>query len=205
MLFIAISFPFTKEIINYLIEIVPIEIENMTVFSPTEFIRLKIYLSLILAILISHPLWYVGIYNFSKPGLTEQEKKVTIVSFTLGTILFLVGAIAGLLYLSPFLIDILLEENNSINAKLSIYQSVKLLISISIFSGILASLPVLILLISDYIPNRETLKKYIYILIIIVIALGTPEPSMIINLIFLIFFVVIMEMTMLLLGDANEN
>ena len=124
MLFIAISFPFTKEIINYLIEIVPIEIENMTVFSPTEFIRLKIYLSLILAILISHPLWYVGIYNFSKPGLTEQEKKVTIVSFTLGTILFLVGAIAGLLYLSPFLLDILLEENNSISAKLSIYQSV---------------------------------------------------------------------------------
>ena len=118
MLFIVISFPFTKEIINYLIEIVPIEIENMTVFSPTEFIRLKIYLSLILAILISHPLWYVGIYNFSKPGLTEQEKKVTIVSFTLGTILFLVGAIAGLLYLSPFLLDILLEENNSINAKL---------------------------------------------------------------------------------------
>ena len=80
-----------------------------------------------------------------------------------------------------------------------------MLISISIFSGILASLPVLILLISDYIPDRETLKKYIYILIIIVIALGTPEPSMIINLIFLIFFVVIMEMTMLLLGDANEN
>ena len=137
--------------------------------------------------------------------MTEQEKKVTIVSFTLGTILFLVGAIAGLLYLSPFLLDILLEENNSISAKLSIYQSVKLLISISIFSGILASLPVLILLISDYISDRETLKKYIYILIIIVIALGTPEPSMIINLIFLIFFVVIMEMTMLLLGDANEN
>ncbi len=177
----------------------------MTVFSPTEFIRLKIYLSFILALLISHPLWYIGIYNFSKPGLTEQEKKVTIVSFTLGTILFLVGAIAGLLYLSPFLIDILLEENNAIIAKLSIYQSIKLLVSISIFSGILASLPVLILLISDYIPNRETLKKYIYILIIVVIALGTPEPSMIINLIFLVFFVVIMEMTMLFLGDTNEN
>ena len=119
----------------------------MTVFSPTELIRLKIYLSLILAILISHPLWYVGIYNFSKPGLTEQEEKVIIVSFTLGTILFLIGAITGLLYFSPFLIDILLEENNGISAKLSIYQSVKLLVSISIFSGILASLPVLILLI----------------------------------------------------------
>ena len=90
MLFMAISFPFTKEIINHLIEIVPIEIENMTVFSPTEFIRLKIYISLILAILISHPLWYRGFYNFSESGLTEKEKKAMVVSFSLGSLLSLI-------------------------------------------------------------------------------------------------------------------
>ena len=83
MLFIAISFPFTKEIIDYLIEIVPIEIENMTVFSPTEFIRLKIYLSLILAILISHPLWYVGIYNFSTSEWQKESYLAALIILVL--------------------------------------------------------------------------------------------------------------------------
>ena len=205
MAFIAIAYPFSKEIVNYLIEIVPLEMDMMAVFSPTEFIRLRVYLSLITAVLISHPLWYRGLYNFSKRGLAKQEKKVLIVSSSLGTVLFLIGSIIGLLYFSPFLFKILLEESSAINASLSIYQSIKLLISISLFSGILTSLPVLILLIVDYIPNRKTLRKYIYILIIIVIALGTPEPSMIINLLFLIFFVAIMEITMLFLGDVNAD
>ena len=205
MLLIAVSFPFASEMVKYLIEITPIKIEDMTVFSPTEFIRLKIYLSLILAILISHPLWYRGFYNFSESGLTEEEKKVMIVSFSLGSFLFLIGGLIGLQYLSPYLIEILLEEEGVISANLSIYQSIKLLVTISLFSGILTSLPILILLVSDYLPNKKTLKKYIYILIILVIALGTPEPSMIINLIFLIFFAAIMEVTLLFMGAKNAN
>ena len=205
MLLIVVSFPFASEMIKYLIEIYPIKIEDMTVFSPTEFIRLKIYLSLILAILISHPLWYRGFYNFSESGLTEKEKKAIVVSFSLGSFLFLIGGLIGLQYLSPYLIEILLEEEGVISANLSIYQSIKLLVTISLFSGILTSLPILILLVSDYLPNKETLKKYIYILIILVIALGTPEPSMIINLIFLIFFAAVMEVTLLFTGAENAN
>ncbi len=205
MLLIAISFPFASEMVKYLIGIYPIKIEDMTVFSPTEFIRLKIYISLILAILISHPLWYRGVYNFSESGLTEKEKKAMVVSFSLGSLLFLIGGLIGLQYLSPFLIDLLLEENGAISANLSIYQSISLLVTISLFSGILTSLPILILLVSDYLPNKKTLKKYIYILIILVIALGTPEPSMIINLIFLIFFAAVMEVTLLFTGAENAN
>ena len=205
MLLIVVSFPFASEMVKYLIEITPIKIEDMTVFSPTEFIRLKIYLSLILAILISHPLWYRGFYNFSESGLTEKEKKAIVVSFSLGSFLFLIGGLIGLQYLSPYLIEILLEEEGVISAKLSIYQSIKLLVTISLFSGILTSLPILILLVSDYLPNKKTLKKYIYILIILVIALGTPEPSMIINLIFLIFFAAVMEVTLLFTGAKNAN
>ena len=110
MLLIAISFPFASEMVKYLIGIYPIKIEDMTVFSPTEFIRLKIYISLILAILISHPLWYRGFYNFSESGLTEKEKKAMVVSFSLGSFLFLIGGLIGLQYISPYLIDILLEE-----------------------------------------------------------------------------------------------
>ena len=205
MILIILLFPFTKEMLNSLVNLVPLEIENMATFSPTEFIRLKLYLSFIGSILISHPLWYKGFYNFSKPGLNENERKVLVVCFTLGPFLFLVGAISGLLYVAPFLLDILLEENELIIAKLSIYQSIKLLVSISLFSGILLSLPLLILMISGYLEEKKSIRKYIYILIILIVMLGTPEPSMIINLIFLIFFASIMEITLLFIGEPNAN
>jgi Sec-independent protein secretion pathway component TatC len=205
MLLILLIFPFAKEIIENIVNLVPLEMEDMATFSPTEFIRLKLYLSFIGSIVISHPLWYKGFYNFSKPGLNENERKILVVCFTLGPILFIVGAIFGLLYVTPFLIDILLEENELIIAKLSIYQSIKLLVSISLFSGILLSLPLLILLISGYLENKKSIKKYIYILIILIVMLGTPEPSMIINVIFLIFFASIMEITLLFVGGANAN
>jgi len=205
MILIILLFPFTKEMLNSLVNLVPLEIENMATFSPTEFIRLKLYLSFIGSILISHPLWYKGFYNFSKPGLNENERKVLVVCFTLGPFLFLVGAISGLLYVAPFLLDILLEENQLIIAKLSIYQSIKLLVSISLFSGILLSLPLLILMISGYLEGKKSIRKYIYILIILIVMLGTPEPSMIINLIFLIFFASIMEITLLFIGEPNAN
>lgn len=205
MILIILLFPFAKEILKNLVNLVPLEMENMATFSPTEFIRLKLYLSFIGSIIISHPLWYKGFYNFSKPGLNENERKILVVCFTLGPFLFLVGAILGLLYIAPFLIDILLEENELTIAKLSIYQSVKLLVSISLFSGILLSLPLLILMISGYLEEKKTIRKYIYILIILIVMLGTPEPSMIINLIFLIFFASIMEITLVFIGDSNAN
>ena len=198
-------FPLTTQMITNLLNITNINLENMTTYSPTEFIRLKIYLSLIGSILLSHPLWYRGLYNFSSPGLTSKEKRGMSICLLLGTILFLVGSLLGLFYLAPYLLDLLLDENSTIIAKLSIYQTVKFLISISIFSGIIVSLPTLILLASEYTENQKSLKKYIYVLIGFLVILGTPEPSLIINLIFLVLFAAITEITLVFLGESNAN
>lgn len=200
---ILVLFPLTTQMLTNLLNIIEINLENTTTYSPTEFLRLKIYLSLIGSILLSHPLWYRGIYNFSSPGLTPKEKRGMIICLLLGTILFLVGNLLGLFYLAPYLLDILLDESSLVIAKLSVYQTAKLLISISIFSGILVSLPLLILLASEYTESKKSLKKYIYILIGFLIILGTPEPSLIINLIFLILFATIMELTLVVVGDSK--
>ena len=203
IILMLVLFPLTAQMLTNLLNIIEINLENTTTYSPTEFLRLKIYLSLIGSILLSHPLWYRGIYNFSSPGLTPKEKRGMIICLLLGTILFLVGNLLGLFYLAPYLLDILLDENSIVIAKLSVYQTVKLLVSISIFSGILVSLPLLILLASEYTESKKSLKKYIYILIGFLIILGTPEPSLIINLIFLIIFAAIMELTLVVVGDPK--
>jgi len=205
MFLIFLLLPFSKTIISNLLTIGNIEISNLTTYSPTEFLRLKLYLSLIGGFLISYPLWLRGIYNFSSPALTNKEKRGFQICFSMGFILFLLGSILGLYYLAPIIFEILLINDNITIAKLSIYETIKLLISISLFSGILLSLPLLTIFLTEYTGNNVQLRKYLYGLIIAIIILGTPEPSMIINFIFLVFFASIMEITLIFVGDTNAN
>jgi Sec-independent protein secretion pathway component TatC len=137
--------------------------------------------------------------------LTDKEKEAFQLAYSAGFLLFIIGSILGLYYLTPFIFEILLSNDNITVAKLSIYSTIKLLVSISFFSGILLSLPLIILFLTQHSESKIQLKKYLYILILALIILGTPDPSMIINLIFLILFGIIMEITMIFLGDANEN
>ena len=205
IIIILLALPFSSLIIDYLLNVTNLEITSLTTYTPTEFLRLKLYLSLIVSIVISYPLWIIGIYNFSSPALTDKEKKTFQIGSSVGFILFILGSILGLYYLTPFIFEILLNNDNITVAKLSIYSTIKLLISISLFSGILLSLPLATMFLIEHSDNKIQLRKYLYILILALIVLGTPEPSMIINLIFLIFFGVIMELTMFFSGGVNAN
>jgi len=201
---ILLLLPFSKSIVDNLLTIGNIEITNLTTYSPTEFLRLKLYLSLIGSLLISYPLWLRGIYNFSSPALTIKEKRGFQICFSIGFILFILGSILGLYYLAPIIFEVLLMNDNMTIPKLSIYETIKLLISISLFSGVLLSLPLLTLFLTEYSSSKTQLRKYLYILIIAIIILGTPEPSMIINLIFLVLFSIIIEI-ILIFGGENED
>ena len=205
IIIILLALPFSSLIIDYLLNITNIEMTNLTTYTPTEFLRLKLYLSLITSVVISYPLWIRGIYNFSSPALTDKEKRAFQIGSSVGFSLFIIGGILGLYYLTPFIFEILLTNDNITVAKLSIYSTIKLLISISLFSGLLLSLPLVTVFLIEHSHSKIQLRKYLYILILALVILGTPEPSMIINLIFLIFFGVIMELTMLFSGDVNAN
>ena len=205
IIIILLALPFSSLIIDYLLNVTNLEITNLTTYTPTEFLRLKLYLSLIVSIVISYPLWIIGIYNFSSPALTDKEKKTFQIGSSVGFIIFILGSILGLYYLTPFIFEILLNNDNITVAKLSIYSTIKLLISISLFSGILLSLPLATMFLIERSDSKIQLRKYLYILILVLIVLGTPEPSMIINLIFIIFFGVIMELTMFFSGGVNAN
>ena len=205
IIIILLALPFSSLIIDYLLNVTNLEITNLTTYTPTEFLRLKLYLSLIVSIVISYPLWIIGIYNFSSPALTDKEKKTFKISSSVGFTLFILGSMLGLYYLTPFIFEILLNNDNITIAKLSVYSTIKLLISISLFSGILLSLQLATMFLIEHSDNKIQLRKYLYILILALIVLGTPEPSMIINLIFLIFFGVIMELTMFFSGGVNAN
>ena len=202
MILLALLIPYSILLVENLLAVANLRLEDLASYSPTELLRLKIYLSLIGSLLLAFPLWFKGFYNFSSPGLTKKERRGVMVSFSIGSALFVTGSLAGLFYVSPNVMEILLTDDIVV-AKLSVYETTKLVISISLFCGILVSLPILTLFAIDYTEKSMDVRKYIYFLIILIALLGTPEPSIVINLIFLVFFATIVEVTLLIAGEST--
>ena len=194
--------PISIQIIDGLLNIANLELSEMATYSPTELLRLKIYISLVGSLCLTIPLWFKGFYNFSRSGLTIEKRKGSLWSFTTASILFLAGSLIGLFYIAPIVMEILLTDE-FITAKLSVYEATKLIISITIFSGFVISLPILAFFAANYTEQAKDARKYIYFLIITIAILGTPEPSMIVNLIFLVFFATIAEVVLLVAGGTK--
>ena len=194
--------PFSIQLIENLLVITELNLDDMATYSPTEFLKLKIYLSLLGSLILTFPLWVRGFYNFSSPGLTIKERRGAMISFSIGSTLFVAGSLVGLFYISPSVMELLLMDEIVV-AKLSVYETTKLVVSISLFCGILTSLPILTLFAIDYTEKSKDARKYLYFLIILIALLGTPEPSLIINLIFLVFFATIVEVILIVAGEPN--
>ena len=194
--------PFSIQLIENLLVITKLSLNDLATYSPTELLKLKIYLSMIGSMLLTFPLWIRGFYKFSSPGLTVKERRGTMVSFSIGSTLFVTGSLVGLFYVAPNVMELLLTDE-IVMAKLSVYETTKLVVSISLFCGILMSLPILTLFAIDYTEKSKEVRKYLYKLIILIAILGTPEPSLIINLIFLVFFAAIVEVILITVGEPN--
>ena len=196
---------FASKLILELLETVDLSTNNLSSYSPTEYFKTKIYVSLILSLVFTAPLWLISIYNFSAPGLTEKEKTNVKFSLGIGLLFFLIGCIIGFYYIVPRLLDFFLTENEMVVENLSIYETVKIIISTSLFTGLLVSTPVVTLLLNRIVKEKKDIRKYIYTLILLIAIIATPKPSMIINLIFLLSLTLFAEITLFATRRINGN
>ena len=196
---------FASNLIVEILDTINLDISELSTYSPVEYFKTKIFLSLVLSLIFSTPLWLLCTYNFSKTGLTDKER--SNIGFTLiaGQTLFLTGCVIGFYFLTPLILDFLLSDNELILQNLSIYETIKIIVSITLFTGLLISTPSLTLLVNRLVEDRNDIRKYIYTLILFIAIIATPKPSMILNVIFLVSFVVIAEMTLILTGAKDEN
>tara|TARA_B100000700_G_scaffold63636_1_gene70208 strand:- start:574 stop:1269 length:696 start_codon:yes stop_codon:yes gene_type:complete len=202
---ILILVNYSDNIISELLTISSLELSNLTTYTPTEMIKMKIYVSLVGSAILCSPIWFRGFYKFSRPGLTDKEANGLAIIFSLGMVLFLVGFILGTYHVAPSVINLFIENSNIVEAKLSVYETMKLLISISIFCGFLVSLPILTLISTDYKNNVEDVRKYMYLVILIMVTVATPQPSLIVNLCFMILFAGIIEISLLISGGKSGS
>ena len=151
------------------------------------------------------PLWLISIYNFSKPGLTDNESYNIRFTFAGGLTLFILGCLVGLQFVVPRFLNFILSNNDLVVENLSVYETIKIIISTIIFTGLLISTPIFTLLINRIVSNRKEIRKYIYTFILIIAIVATPKPSMILNLIFLLSFVFIAEITLFAVRRVNGS
>ena len=196
---------FASSLVIDILETVNLDIKDLSSYSPVEFFKTKIFLSLVLSLISSSPLWLISIYNFSRIGLTDFERNNIRYTFIIGQTFFLAGCGVGFFLIAPYFLDLLLNDSEIVIQNLSIYETIKIIISATLFTGLLVSTPVFTLLINRLVEGRKEVRKYIYTLILFIAIIATPKPSMILNIIFLLSFILIAEITMLLAGVKGEN
>ena len=187
---------FASSLIIHILETVSLDINDLSVYSPIEYFKTKIFLSFILSLIFTTPLWLLCIYNFSKIGLTNVESKNIRFTLIIGQTFFLLGCALGFYFVTPSVLDLLLSNSEIVLQNLSIYETIKIIISTTLFTGLLISTPVFTLLVNRLVDDYKDARKYIYTLILFIAIVATPKPSMILNMIFLLSFVFIAEITL---------
>ena len=203
MIIMALIISFASRLILELLDSVNLNINELSSYSPVEYFKTKIYISLIFSIIITTPLWLISLYNFSKPGLTTREKQNVKFSFICGLIFFTLGCLIGFYTIVPKFLDFLLSESEIVKDNLSIYETTKIIISITLFTGLLVSTPIITLVANNVVKDKKDLRKYIYTLILLIAIIATPKPSMIINLIFLLSLSFFAEITLFVTRRIN--
>ena len=187
---------FASSLIIQILETVSLDINDLSTYSPVEYFKTKIFLSFTLSLIFTTPLWLLCVYNFSKTGLTKVESKNIRFTLVIGQTFFLLGCILGFYFVTPSILDLLLSDSEIVLQNLSVYETIKIIISTTLFTGLLISTPVFTLLVNRLVENYKDARKYIYTLILFIAIVATPKPSMILNMIFLLSFVFIAEITL---------
>ena len=187
---------FASSLIIQILETVSLDINDLSTYSPVEYFKAKIFLSFILSLIFTTPLWLLCVYNFSKTGLTKVESKNIRFTLVIGQTFFLLGCILGFYFVTPSILDLLLSDSEIVLQNLSVYETIKIIISTTLFTGLLISTPVFTLLVNRLVEEYKDVRKYIYTLILFIAIIAAPKPSMILNMIFLLSFVFIAEITL---------
>ena len=74
---------------------------RLTVLSPTEPVMIVMKLAFLLGLVLTSPFLLYQIWGFLSPALYEKERRAFVPALLVGTLLFLVGAVLGYVYVVP--------------------------------------------------------------------------------------------------------
>jgi sec-independent protein translocase protein TatC len=173
-------------------------VDSKIIFTrPVEGLSSNVRISLLASFILTFPLIIYEIWAFIKPGLYENEKKISAVVIILGTLLFFTGAFCCYKYVAPVTFNVLINEysSDSITPLPNVSDTLGFLSSIILSFGIIFEYPLIIYILSRFgVTSSKFLsskRKYSILISTIISAVLTPTTdvfSMLFMLVPLVLF-----------------
>ena len=177
---------------------------SVSLYTPAEFLRVRLSLAALAGCLSALPLFLLQSYRFARPGLTDGERAFARRTIPLSLALFTGGTGLGWTVFLPRLLPLL--AGGPAEAQFSLAQTVGLLLSLSLGTGIALQLPLL-----AFMARRGGVwdgklaqgRKLAWGLLLALALLVTPDPSSIGLLLATALMVLFFETGNWLAGDAR--
>lgn len=173
------------------------------VFKVTDAFHVYVQFSFILSLVITLPLIMYQVWAFMKPGLTNEERRATIILIPFAAILLVLGILFGYMVLFPLVFRFMGTITVAMGAQemYGIAEYFTFMIRIVLPVALLFELPVVIMFLTQLgIINpliMRKARKMSYLVLAIVSALATP-PDFISQTIVLIPLIVLFELSVAL-------
>ncbi|MCE8422980.1 MAG: twin-arginine translocase subunit TatC [Candidatus Methanoperedens sp.] len=187
---------------------------SMGYLTPMEVLMLEFKMSLIIGVIITSPLIFYYGYRGLKgklPNIVVANKYSIILVLLSAVGLFLLGATYSYFYMLPFFLSYIYQDALSlgINATFSIYEFIYFIVLTTVILGFSFELPlILTLLVRSGITSRRSLsyyRKHAYIIMLIIAAWVTPDPTMFSQVMMMLPFVVLYEVSLLLMRITGKT
>ena len=186
---------------------------SIVYLTPLEVLMLEFKMSLIVGVLFASPLIIYYAYMGFRGRLTKIIKvnKIFLVSTLLAAIvLFLLGASYSYYYMLPFFLSYIYQDAMSlgVNAPFSIYEFIYFIVLVTVTLGLAFELPLIMTFLVRYgVTTRQTLahyRKHAYIILLIVAAWITPDPTMFSQVMVMLPFAVLYELSLLVMKMTGK-
>jgi sec-independent protein translocase protein TatC len=140
--------------------------------------------SLMIGIVLGFPYLLFEIWRFVKPALHEKERKSASGFTFYATVLFLIGILFGYYVIAPLSVSFLAQYSVSdvINNQITIDSYLSTVATLTIGSGIIFELPIIIFILSKLgvmTPKfMRSSRRYATVVILIIAAVVTPTPDL---------------------------
>ncbi|GAA0352047.1 twin-arginine translocase subunit TatC [Bacillus horti] len=174
-----IGFFFAEEAVSFLKAQVADQLE-LAVFSPTDAFKVYLQFAIAVALIITLPFVLYHIWAFVRPGLTSQERKLTLSYIPGGAVLFLMGLSFGYFLLFPFVLSFMtgIATQLGANELYGMAQYFGFLFALVIPFGFIFQMPLIILFLTSLgiitpIFLRK-IRKFAYFALFVLAAVITP-------------------------------
>ncbi len=153
---------------------------KILITDPVHAILVQVDISLFFAFIVSLPVFLFRLVSYLKPALHKSEKKI-VTTFALPfAILFIIGSVAGYVFLVPAVLRLLNFYTEVLNATTyyEINKFVSFVILFTFLSGVAFTLPVFMKLSTNFGVNKSFWSKNIKYALIIILAVAfvlTPD------------------------------